>query len=670
MTDEASANQVEQWLAEVARKSGQSVPDVRQILADHRVRPQTTLPHPHRILVTSVAFEGLKTVPGDGDEVTEEAFSFSWDLGPGLWCLASLGKNEAGKSSVLEIILWCLRGRSGLQRDVRHWLRNVRVGFELDDEALVVDMTVADGLPDGRVVSTKSGTILLEFKGLADFEQAMDAFMLERLNLEPLRTAQKAPSGDDTQPPITGELSWPSYASALHINGKGLGNLLGNDSKHGLPARLLELFLGAPWAPTKVDAAVALKIVNANLSAARKRAVGDAAARKAQLTELSSRLEQARQQLSALPEAGRAAENVHALFQQLAAATDEAVRAQESLVAARVAHNDLEVRRQEIAAAVHTAEEAALAHTFFHTLMPTVCPRCDTPVAKARWATEREGHCSLCAADLHNTPQAEQGQDEDPADEDEDLREMLAQVQTAVDSASGDLARAQQRADQAAAARTDVAGQLQEAVHDPGTAARREMELVVARLEGAVEERRGRFADMDASIDVKPLERAAAVLDAAEKLAMSRRTTALKKILEDVEKDIVAMGRDLGLDMLKDVKLGGGATLTVWKGGQKHSYGSLTEGEQLRLKIVTTIALLRHGYRSGVGRYPGLLFVDSPGAEEVAPDDLRLMLQDLKTLTELVPELQVIIATARGGDVQEIVPNGNMRIAAEGQRLW
>ncbi|MGA5521132.1 hypothetical protein ACPCK2_33550 [Streptomyces pseudogriseolus] len=138
------------------------------------------------------------------------------------------------------------------------------------------------------------------------------------------------------------------------------------------------------------------------------------------------------------------------------------------------------------------------------------------------------------------------------------------------------------------------------------------MELAVARLEGAVAERTGRFADLDAAVDITPLEVANAILKATEKAAHTRRTTALKHVLKDVEKDIVTMGRALGLEMLQRVELGTGATLTVWKGGQQHTYGSLTEGEQLRLKIVTTTALLRHGIRSGVGRHPGLLIVDSP----------------------------------------------------------
>ncbi|MGA5120972.1 hypothetical protein [Streptomyces pseudogriseolus] len=52
-------------------------------------------------------------------------------------CSASSGEKEAVKSSVLKIILSCLRGRSGLQRDVQSWLRRVRTEFVLDDETLV-----------------------------------------------------------------------------------------------------------------------------------------------------------------------------------------------------------------------------------------------------------------------------------------------------------------------------------------------------------------------------------------------------------------------------------------------------------------------------------------------------------------------------------------------------
>jgi hypothetical protein len=303
--------------------------------------------------------------------------------------------------------------------------------------------------------------------------------------------------------------------------------------------------------------------------------------------------------------------------------------------------------------------------------MPSVCPRCDTKVSQEQWAREQEGHCSLCTSRL---PQTTDHDDDAHGDEEaetaDNLRQALAGVQQETEEAASILATAQTQASAATDALTQAEAALKEALKDPSTSERRTLELAVARLEGAVAERTGRFADLDAAVDITPLEVANAVLKPAEKAAHARRTAALKQVLKDVEKDIVTMGRALGLEMLQRVELGTGATLTVWKGGQQHPYGSLTEGEQLRLKIVTTTALLRHGIRSGVGRHPGLLIVDSPGAEEVDSKDLRLMVQDLVKLTDMAPELQVIIATARGQDVASLIPEGQLRLAPPGARLW
>ncbi|MEU9836279.1 hypothetical protein AB0D67_32485 [Streptosporangium sp. NPDC048047] len=678
--DESTEGPVGEWLAEVAKRSGQPLDVVREILTSHGVRARTTLPRPHRILVTEVFFDGLRPVPGDETATQLKEFSFSWALDSGVWCVASLGKNEAGKSSILEIILWCLRGRSGLQADVRNWLRHVRVRFALDDEHLSVEMTVVNGLPQGEVIALDTDTVLAQFNGLKNFEQVMDAFMLDRLNLEPLRTAQDARKGADIAP-ITGELSWPAYASALHINRASLTAVLGGGSvEHGLPVRLLELFLGAPWASTKVAAQVAHKVVAANLMAAQARAASDAAARQTQLAELTQRLLSARDRLQALPQTTQAAATLQELYAALTTATQEAAQAQGDLARARGEHDEQERHRQSLVVAVHAAEEAALARAFFHTLTPTVCPRCDTAVRTEQWEREKDGTCSLCASDLHPSHEAAaasashtDGHEDDPdaLSEIDDLRLALASAQEAVEEIAARLARAQRTAAQTAARREDAASRLQAATDAPAAAVRHEAELDVARLEGALAERQGRFDDLGTPVDVAPLTRAAAVLKAAEATAHERRTTALKQILDDINRDITAMGRDLGLDMLERAELTSGAQLTVWKGGgQKQNYGSLTEGEQLRLKIVTTIALLRHGFRSGVGRHPGLLLVDSPGAEEVDSGDLRHMLEDLVRLTQSNPELQVIIATARGADAQEVIPAGRMLLAGPGQRLW
>ncbi|MEV4116962.1 hypothetical protein [Nonomuraea sp. NPDC049695] len=384
---------VEVWLAEITKDSRQPADVVRAVLAEHGVRPQTVLPRPHRLRVTHVAFRGVRPASvedgaADGEATTTQVpFDFSWSPGAGVWCLASSGKNEAGKSSVLEIILWCLRGRSGLQRDVQSWLRQVRLEFLLDDEPLTVAMTVTQGRPCGQVVAQKTGAVLVDFDNAKTFEELMDAFMMDRLGLEPLRTQQKRPEGVQG-PPLTGELSWPAYASGLHINRSGLGHLLGNEARNALPTRLLELFLGAPWASTMVTASVAQKVVAAQLSAARQRAEADAHARKSKLEELSRALDAARARLAALPAEGQAAGDLDVAYRALTAATQQAGLAQRELAEARAQHDQLEDHRQSLAAAVHAAHEAALARAFFHTLKPTVCPRCDAKVTAQQWARE------------------------------------------------------------------------------------------------------------------------------------------------------------------------------------------------------------------------------------------------------------------------------------------
>ncbi|EGX59228.1 MULTISPECIES: hypothetical protein [Streptomyces] len=669
---------VEAWLEEIAKAAGQELDVVKAVLAEHGVRPQTALPRPHSLRVTEVEFEGVRPAPaGDhGSDAGEEGepFHFQWKLGPGVWCLASSGKNEAGKSSVLEIVLWCLRGRSGLQRDVQSWLRRVRTEFVLDDETLVVEMTVSNSKPAGTVISKESGLALFSFDNAATFEELMDAFMLERLGLEPLRTQQKRPEGVDG-PPLTGELSWPAYASALHINRSGLGHLLGNEARNALPTRLLELFLGAPWAATMVSAAVAQKLVAAQLSAAKARAQAEADERQSKIDELDHSLQQAQDRLDTLPDLGQNAVDLNASYQALTEATEAAGNAQRELAEARTQHDELEQQRQSLAALVHAAHEAALAKAFFHTLKPTVCPRCDAQVTQAQWAREDEGHCSLCTSTLHpataqydGTPADDDGLDD--VDDDQELRQTLAQVQQAVETAAAALADKQGRATETTAALSQAQSALQDALARPAAGDRRAAELEVARLRGALDERRGRFDDLGDPAGLAPLQRDQDILKAAEKAAHARRTQALKEVLQAVQTDIVTMGRQLGLEMLEAVELGTSATLKVWKGGQHQPYGSLTEGEQLRLKIVTTTALLRHGIRTGVGRHPGLLIIDSPGAEEVDRGDLELMLQGLVQLTETAPQLQVVIATARGQEVATVIPADQLRLAPAGERLW
>ena len=125
-----------------------------------------------------------------------------------------------------------------------------------------------------------------------------------------------------------------------------------------------------------------------------------------------------------------------------------------------------------------------------------------------------------------------------------------------------------------------------------------------------------------------------------------------------------------GIEALEQVTLRGNATLIVYKGGERTSYSRCTRGEQLRLKVATAVALLRVGFTDGVGRHPGLLLVDSPGAEEAASENLDAMLSALKQVTADVPYLQVVVATRSPESLERLLEEDRRRIAPIGGYVW
>ena len=89
----------------------------------------------------------------------------------------------------------------------------------------------------------------------------------------------------------------------------------------------------------------------------------------------------------------------------------------------------------------------------------------------------------------------------------------------------------------------------------------------------------------------------------------------------------------------------------------------------MRLKIALVIALLRVGTSAGVGRHPGLLLIDSLGREELNPDDLVTMLQELQQIA-LDAQLQIVATSAYGDILERALPENSLRLSGAGERLW
>ena len=135
-----------------------------------------------------------------------------------------------------------------------------------------------------------------------------------------------------------------------------------------------------------------------------------------------------------------------------------------------------------------------------------------------------------------------------------------------------------------------------------------------------------------------------------------------------INRTILELAQRFGFENLQRVQLDFAARLKLTKGGIDGWFSKQTPGEKLRLRIAVTIALLRVAHQDQRGRHPGLLLIDSIGAEETEPGDLASFMRELSAVAAETG-IEIIVASARP-EILEHVPEGN-RISAEGEDyLW
>ncbi len=165
-------------------------------------------------------------------------------------------------------------------------------------------------------------------------------------------------------------------------------------------------------------------------------------------------------------------------------------------------------------------------------------------------------------------------------------------------------------------------------------------------------------------------EESLSILKAAEDEADSRVKASSEEILARASDEIARIARDLGMRDVESVKLTRAAHVRVSKGGSISNWGELAAGEQLRLRIATVVALVRTAREFGVGRHPGLLFVDSPGREEVQDQNLSDMLGELEHLAEDTPDLQIFVAMRGIEAAEKAIRPERLLTAGPHEPLW
>lgn len=706
------------WVGTVAERADVDHEAVTDVLTRYGVVGPKPVPTRRLLRVEAVHFAGVKNLANDKDAETRRfvPFSFHRAFTTSVTAFVSDGKNDAGKSSTLDILKWGLRGSSKLAGDVQKWLRQVCLLLTISGERILVVWRVNGGAPSGKVIvlpdavglgleefSMSTADVMTEhsqeaaaagepiftldvpvdglverllregafaignFDGDEEMATVVGEFMMQRLGLDALTQWTRVAGATDADDGNLVGHGWPLWSQALAITKPSETAAIGETPFQA--QNVLNTFLATEWSATRLAARAHKKAVDGQLAGIARRRARDSESREGSTQALRAERAEAETELNSLPVLGMAAEELETAMKDVTTATASITRTQRAVADAALAYGAAE---RELGAAEQDLvafKEAAVTKRFWHALKPSCCPRCDARVQPEQWQREQEGSCSLCNNPIDEAdaaPEAAEG--DDNADDNLDpvmmAEQRVAQLTTDVERLS---ALHDDAMDHARAAQVEFerASEVIRNVHgDP--VKRRALERRIAVLDGRIQERAQ-------SSEVEPEEDAlnndAHILGAVEDFAGASAKSDFSEALSSVSAQITSLGKTLGISNLEKATLQANAHLPVVKGGDKTPFGKLTDGEKLRLKIALVVSLLDVGTTSGLGRHPGLLIVDSLATEELNRENGELLLRELNRVAEAYG-LQVITSTAHSELVTAVLPAEAVQRPTAEDLMW
>ncbi|GAT68826.1 large ATP-binding protein [Planomonospora sphaerica] len=646
----------------IAERAGVSVDDVRAVFASYGV-PLVTPPARSRTLrLHRLRVAGVRT-----GSVYPGPFDTSLRFSEGLTGLVAA--NLRGKTSVLELVTWCLRGSPREPIGVRHWLRELDLDVEVAGQPMGFRLNLAEEKIISAVVLAGPDIAALESVRKPDaarhiapvlrasnsdsYNEQVQALMMDRLDLHPLVNSFQQ-TGTQTH-------GWPVYFGAIYLPAGRDRALLGDHLMSGLPGRLLQVFLDLPSAAALTRVKTAADVLTARRKAHQ---AADKAAREKRNDErrqIEEDLRQARERLAAVTETEPDEQ------ESLTDLADGALRLARTMADTQdvwdelmQAHRRARAQRQHDAKRLNDVTESATARVLFHGLDPRACPRCDQLIASDRRRQEREAHaCAVCARPVP-------GDDDTPEEIIAEAKQRLEDSTAAEKTAKDALEAAEAELKRLSDGLTLAQERLRRAEFAAQAPARVNAREDVLRLEGALSV----FPELPPFKEDPAETTALKILKAGVRILEDDHESAAETLFADLNREIGDLGRRFGIDSLESVKINRAAHLEVTKGGDRPKpFGDQSAGERLRLRIAVVIALLRVGAAHNVSTHPGLLLIDSPKAEEVQDLDIHMLLGELSKLAS-EKHLQVLITTRDFALAHEVLPPQNIIEARDGMPLW
>ncbi len=620
---------------------------VDRVLREAGVVEEKATRRADHLALRRLSFSGEK----QDTHMTDGQYTFLWEgLAPGLWGVLSDGANQIGKSTVIEVMLWALRGRvRSLKSEVREWINEVELEFTIGQELYCVSFTDFGSVPRGKLVMTVPGPprTLDTFEGDEAFERLMGELMMRRFVLQPIPNISHM--GDEANQYFH---AWAAYAASMFIEGSHPA-ILGDVTVGALWWRMLHLFVGMPYAATHMALRNAL-----TLEQAKREGFGAKQQTQRGYDAKIKRLEEEEKRISSelddLPRTSVTSRELDSLTKESATLTRSVSELQERVASAQVGATALKAQRDEARATLRRLHEGAKSRKVFAGLNPVCCPRCASAFPPSQVDVEEaEGRCAVCN---RSTLGKDEGALQDAL---QFAGERLDGLTRAENEAQKTLGQLQKKLKVAETRRTESAAKIREVERQTeALRSRRELEDSAMKLSGALDQLRALASQDDL---IQPDAERVGVLKAAEAIAENRMKSGSLDQLSKLEAEVTNVAQRFGFRGLEAITIrGNGITLTV--SGVRSTYSKQTAGQKLRLRVALVTAMMRLAHRSGFGHHPGLLLIDAPGSEELSDTDLLAMMTEIGQVASETPNLQVFVASARGDVLRPAFETANVRL--------
>ena len=302
--------------------------------------------------------------------------------------------------------------------------------------------------------------------------------------------------------------------------------------------------------------------------------------------------------------------------------------------------------------------DSTAASAVFRALNPICCPRCDKKISDAKKAAEAKTHdCSVCGKKVTS--------DENAAVIEQELQSRLAASKKSRAESKKALKIQESNLNELKTGAQIIENSIRTLSKKMGQSGEQvQLEKEIAVLEARLEELSTNESEPSKQ------QQSVTILEAAKKETKNRFSETQSQLLESVSKRIVEFANKFGMPLLTDASLKGNLTLSLTKGGKPTSYSKVTPGEKLRLKVATVLALISVGEEHGLGRYPGVLMIDSPGNNELVAKDLDQLIAGLEDLSTEFEHLQVFISSITSKAVLNHINKGNLVRALKDESIW